>query len=332
MTFANLLYFLLLIPLIPYVVWYILAHKKSQPSLQVPDTHAYIQAPPSWKVYLIHAPFILRVLAWILIVIALARPQTSNDWSNKEVEGIDIMLAMDISTSMLAQDLKPNRVEAAKNVASSFVADRPTDNIGLTFFAGDAFTQCPMTTDHAVVLNLLQNMGCDQVQQGLIQDGTALGMGIANALTRLENSKAKSKVIILLTDGVNNMGDISPLTAAEMAKSLGIRVYTIGVGKNGLAPYPYPVGNSYQIVNLPVEIDEAVLTQIAQATDGQYYRATNNEELKRVYSDIDKLEKSKLKVKEYSKKYECFQMFAIGALISLLLELLLRVLLLRRIP
>lgn len=332
MTFVNLLYLLLLIPVIPYIAWYILRHKKTQPSLRVPDTHAYIQAPMSWKNYLVHAPFVLRVVTWVFLVLALARPQTSNDWSNKEVEGIDIMLAMDISTSMLAQDLKPNRIEAAKNVASAFIADRPTDNIGLTFFAGDAFTQCPMTTDHAVVLNLLQNMGCDQVQQGLIQDGTALGMGVANALTRLENSKAKSKVIILLTDGVNNMGDISPLTAAEMAKSLGIRVYTIGVGKNGLAPYPYPVGNSYQIVNLPVEIDEQVLTQIAQATDGHYYRATNNDELKQVYEDIDKLEKSKLKVKEYSKKYECYQLFATVAFIALLIELLLRILLLRRIP
>lgn len=332
MTFAHLLYLLLLIPLIAYIVWYIIGHKKSQPSMRVPDTHVYMDAPVSWRIYMLHVPFVLRVVAYTAVVLALARPQTSNDWSNKEIEGIDIMLSMDISTSMLAQDLKPNRVDAAKSVAAAFVADRPNDNIGLTFFAGDAFTQCPMTTDHAVVLNLLQNMGCEAVQKGLIQDGTALGMGIANALTRLEGSKAKSKVIILLTDGVNNMGDISPMTAAEIAKSLGVRIYTIGVGKNGLAPYPYPVGNTYQIVNLPVEIDENTLMKIAQMTDGQYYRATNNQELKRVYQDIDKLEKSKLKVREYSKKYECYQWFALVALIAFLLELLLRQTLLRRIP
>lgn len=332
MTFANILYLLLLLPLLAYIVWYIIGHKKTTPSLKVPDTHAYMKLGRTWRVYLVHAPFVLRVLAYLFLVLALARPQTTNDWSNKEVEGIDIMLAMDISTSMLAQDLQPNRVEAAKTVASSFVSDRPTDNIGLTFFAGDAFTQCPMTTDHAVVLRLLREMGCEDVQAGLIADGTALGMGIANALTRLEGSKAKSRVIILLTDGVNNMGDISPLTAAEMAKSLGVRVYTIGVGQNGLAPYPYPVGGTYQMVNLPVEIDEEVLTQIAQITDGHYYRATNNEELKRVYEDIDKLEKSKLKVREYSKKYELYQQFGILALLLLLAELLLRQLLLRRIP
>lgn len=332
MTFANIFYLLLLLPLLAYIVWYIIGHKKTTPSLRVPDTHAYMDAPRSWRIYLIHAPFVLRVISYTMLVLALARPQTTNDWSNKEVEGIDIMLAMDISTSMLAQDLQPNRVEAAKTVASAFVADRETDNIGLTFFAGDAFTQCPMTTDHAVVMHLLHDMGCESVQSGLIADGTALGMGIANALTRLEGSKAKSRVIILLTDGVNNMGDISPLTAAEMAKSLGVRVYTIGVGKNGLAPYPYPVGGTYQMVNLPVEIDEEVLTQIAQMTDGQYYRATNNDELKRVYEDIDKLEKSKLRVREYSKRYEMYQLFGLIGLITLIIELILRQLLLRRIP
>ncbi|MBQ0060556.1 MAG: VWA domain-containing protein [Bacteroidaceae bacterium] len=332
MTFANILYLLLLIPLLAYIAWYIIGNKKTTPSLKVPDTHAYIDAPFSWRVAMIHVPFVLRVFAYVMIVLALCRPQTRTDWSNKEVEGIDIMLAMDISTSMLAQDLKPNRVEAAKQVASSFIANRPTDNIGLTFFAGDAFTQCPMTMDHAVVLNFLKKMGCEDVQRGLIQDGTAMGMGIANALTRLESSKAKSRIIILLTDGVNNLGDISPLTAAEMAKSYGVRVYTIGVGKNGLAPYPYPVGDSYQIVNLPVEIDETTLKQIAQTTDGHFYRATNNEELEKVYEDIDKLEKSRMKVHEFNKKYECFHWFVMAALIALLLELLLRELVLRRIP
>ena len=242
------------------------------------------------------------------------------------------MLAMDISTSMLAEDLKPNRMEAAKNVASSFISDRPNDNIGLTIFAGEAFTQCPMTTDHASLLSLLQNTRTDLVKRGLIEDGTAIGMGLANAVTRLKDSKAKSKVVILLTDGSNNAGEISPLTSAEIAKSLGIRIYTIGVGTNNVAPYPIPVGGGVQYVNIPVEIDGKTLAEIAQKTDGSYYRATNNSELKRIYSDIDKLERSKLNVKKFSKRYEAFQPYAILALLTLLAEILLRMTYFRRIP
>jgi len=242
------------------------------------------------------------------------------------------MLAMDVSTSMLAEDLKPNRIEAAKEVASEFISGRPNDNIGLTIFAGEAFTQCPMTVDHASLLNLLRNVRTDIAARGLIQDGTAIGMGLANAITRLKNSKTKSKVIILLTDGSNNMGDISPMTAAQIAQSMGIRVYTIAVGTNKVAPYPMPVGGTIQYVNIPVDIDTKTLSDIAATTEGNFYRATNTKELKRIYQDIDKLEKTKMNVKKFSKHYEAYQPFAIAAIISLLLEILLRNTMLRRLP
>ena len=267
-----------------------------------------------------------------MIVIVLCRPQTSNSWSDKTIEGIDIMLCVDISTSMLAEDLTPNRIEAAKKVAAEFIAGRPNDNIGLTIFSGESFTQCPMTTDHAVLLNLFQSVSCDMVQRGLMDDGTAIGMGLANSITRLKDSKAKSKVIILLTDGSNNAGDISPLTAAEIAKSFGIRIYTIGVGTNGTARYPYPVGGRIEYINIPVEIDEKTLASIARTTDGEFYRATNNAKLREVYQEIDKLEKTKMNVKQYSKRYEAFALFALLACLFLLLELLLRETILKKIP
>ena len=282
MVFANIEYLFLLLLLIPYIVWYIMKRKNSEATLQISDARVYAHTPKSYKNYLLHVPFVLRIIALILIILVLARPQTTDSWQNSEIEGIDIMLAMDVSTSMLAEDLKPNRLEAAKDVAAEFINGRPNDNIGITLFAGESFTQCPLTVDHAVLLNLLKDMKC-----GLIEDGTAIGMGIANAVTRLKDSKAKSKVIILLTDGVNNKGDISPLTAAEIAKSFGIRVYTIGVGTNGMAPYPYPVGGTVQYVNMPVEIDEKTLTQIAGTTEGNYFRATSNSKLKEVYEEID---------------------------------------------
>ena len=242
------------------------------------------------------------------------------------------MLAMDVSTSMLAEDLNPNRMEAAKAVAAEFISGRPDDNIGLSIFAGEAFTQCPMTTDHMSLLNLLQSVRTDIAARGLIEDGTAIGMGLANAVSRLEKSKAKSKVIILLTDGSNNRGDISPLTAAEIAKSYGIRVYTIGVGTNKVARYPMTIGSSVQYVNVPVEIDTETLSEIASITDGHFYRATNTNELKQIYKDIDKLEKTKMDVKKFSKHYDNFQPFILAALIALLLEILLRTTILRRIP
>lgn len=301
--------------------------KKSQATLQVSDASIYANAPKSYKNYLLHVPFILRIIALVMLIFVLARPQSTDRWQNSEIEGIDIMLAIDVSTSMLAEDLKPNRLEATKDVAASFINGRPNDNIGITIFAGESFTQTPLTVDHTVLSSMVNN-----IATGMIEDGTAIGMGIANAVTRLKDSKAKSKVIILLTDGVNNMGDISPMTAAEIAKSFGIRVYTIGVGTNGTAPYPYPVGNMVQYVNVPVEIDENTLTKIAKTTDANYYRATSNSKLKEVYEEIDKLERTKLNVKEYSNRQEEFRWFAIVALLCILLEVLLRNSILKKLP
>ena len=332
MEFANKEYLFLLLLIIPYLIWYVMYRKKSEPTIRMSDTFAFNYAPKSWRVRLMPLQLVLRIATFTLLVLVLARPQTSNSWKNKSVEGIDIMLAMDVSTSMLAEDLKPNRIEAAKAVASEFIIGRPNDNIGLSIFAGEAFTQCPMTTDHTSLLNLLQNVRTDIAARGLISDGTAIGMGLANAVTRLKASKAKSKVVILLTDGSNNMGDISPMTAAEIAQSLGIRVYTIGVGTNKVAPYPMPVAGGVQYVNMPVEIDTKMLADIAAATEGDFYRATNTAELKKIYNEIDRLEKSKLNVKKFSKRYEAYQPFALAAAITLLLEILLRITVFRRIP
>ena len=331
MEFANKEYLFLLLLMIPYLIWYLMYRKKSEPTMRMSDTRAYRYAPRSWRVTLMPLQLLLRLAVFVLLVLVLARPQTQNSWKNETMEGIDIMLAMDVSTSMLAEDLKPNRIEAAKQVAADFIIGRPNDNIGLTIFAGEAFTQCPMTTDHASLLNLLHNVRTD-IAQRLIEDGTAIGMGLANAVSRLKDSKAKSKVVILLTDGSNNRGDLSPMTAAEIAKSFGIRVYTIGVGTNKVAPYPMPVAGGVQYVNIPVEIDTKMLSDIAAATDGDFYRATNNKELQQIYKEIDKLEKSKLNVKKYSKRYEAYQPYAIAAIILLLLEILLRITVFRKLP
>ncbi len=306
--------------------------KKSEPTMRMSDTFVFRYAPKSLKVRLMPLQMLLRLTAFTFLVLALARPQTSNSWKNRQTEGIDIMLAIDVSTSMLAEDLKPNRLEAAKMVAAEFISGRPDDNIGLTIFAGESFTQCPMTTDHTSLLNLLQNVRADIAARGLISDGTAIGMGLANAVSRLKDSKAKSKVVILLTDGSNNRGDLSPMTSAEIAKSLGIRVYTIGVGTNKVAPYPMPVAGGVQYVNIPVEIDSKTLSEIAAATDGGFYRATNNRELQNIYREIDKLEKSKLNVTQFSKRYEAYQPFALAACLLLLLELLLRLTIFRKLP
>jgi len=332
MVFVHKEYFLLLLLLIPYVLWFFLYRKNDEPTMRTSDTYAYEGAPRSLRQRIANLPMLLRCLAFTCLVFALAQPQTRHAWDKKTVEGIDIMLAMDVSTSMLAEDLRPNRIEAAKEVATEFISGRETDNIGLTIFAGEAFTQCPMTIDHATLLNILNNVRTDIAAKGLIEDGTALGMGLANAVSRLKDSKAKSKVVILLTDGSSNAGDISPLTAAQIAKSLGIRVYTIGVGTNNVAPYPYPVAGGVQYINIRAELDTKTLSEIAQLTEGQFYRATNNQELKKIYQDIDKLEKTKMDVQMYSKRYECYQRFAWAALVLLLLEILLRTTLLRRIP
>ena len=332
MTFANSAYLLLMLLIIPCVIWYVLRGNKRRATLSVPTTSMYAGMRKSWKYYLIHVPFILDMLAIALLSLILARPQTTDRWQDTEIEGIDIMLCVDVSTSMLAEDLKPNRIEAAKQVASEFINGRPNDNIGLTIFAGEAFTQCPMTVDHAVLLNMFQNVSSDIAAKGIIEDGTAIGMGLANAISRLKDSQAKSKVIILLTDGSNNRGEISPMTAAEMAKSFGIRVYTIGVGTNGTAPYPVQGAFGKQYINVAVEIDENVLRQIAQTASGQYYRATSNSKLKEVYEEIDKLERTKLQVKEFSKNQEEYQPLALALILSILLSILLKQTVLRTIP
>ena len=332
MTFANSAYLLLMLLVIPCVIWYVLRGRKRRAAMSVPTVSMYGGMRKSWKYYLLHVPFILEMAAIVLLSLILARPQTTDRWQDTEIEGIDIMLAVDVSTSMLAEDLKPNRIEAAKQVASEFINGRPNDNIGLTIFAGEAFTQCPMTVDHAILLNMFQNVSSDIAAKGIIEDGTAIGMGLANAISRLKDSQAKSKVIILLTDGSNNRGEISPTTAAEMAKSFGIRVYTIGVGTNGTAPYPVQTAYGKQYVNIAVEIDENVLRQIAQTANGQYYRATSNSKLKEVYDEIDKLERTKLQVKEFSKNQEEYQTLALALLLCLLAAILLKQTVLRTIP
>lgn len=328
MVFANPNYLYLLLLLVPMAAWYLYKLRRSQASLQVSTSAPFkVAAATSWKVYLRHVPFALRLAAVALLIIVLARPQSTNSWQNSSTEGIDIMLAMDISSSMLAQDLKPNRLEASKDVAASFINGRPNDNIGLVVFAAESFTQCPLTTDHTVLLNLFKD-----IQPGMIQDGTSIGLGLANAVSRIKDSQAKSKVIILLTDGVNNAGEIAPVTAAEIAKTFGIRVYTIGVGTRGEAPYPFQTAFGIQYQNVPVEIDEPTLKQIASTTGGQYFRATDNASLKEIYSEIDQMEKTKISVQQFSKKQEEYKNWALLVFALLVVELLLRNTLLRNIP
>ena len=329
MEFKNPLFFLLLLVLVPYIVWYVLRFKQSLPSLKVPDTTKYVTVPKTFRLYLMHLPFLLRIILVSLVVCILARPQSRHSWSNTDVEGIDIMLAVDVSTSMLAQDFKPNRVEALKEIAQRFIEKRPNDNMGLTMFAGEAYTQCPLTTDHTVLMTLYNSVDCNMAARGIIDDGTAIGDGIMNAILRLKESQAKSKVIILLTDGVNNSGNISPQTAAEIAKKYGIRIYTIGIGRNGMAPYPLPTGGTAM---LPVEIDEETMTKISTETGGQYFRAQKNAELDAIYQDIDKMERTKFNVKQFSRRGELYQPFALAALVALLLEILLRTVVLKRLP
>ncbi len=329
MIFSQIGYLLLFIPLIAYVVWYLFMGKRLKPSMKVSTTLPFAKDVKSFRNYLVHVPFALRVLSLALLIIVLARPQLTSEWEERDVEGIDIMLATDVSTSMLAMDLEPNRLEAAKEVAQDFIAGRKDDNIGLTIFAGESFTQCPLTIDHIALANMLSAIDCDIAAKGIIADGTAIGMGIANSVSRLKDSKAVSKVIILLTDGINNRGEITPEAAADMAKEFGIRIYTIGVGTDKKeAPYPTPYGT----MNVPVEIDEKTLENIAEATGGEYFRATDKESLRQIYSEIDKLERTKLNVQQYQEYEELYQIFALFAVLSLMLELLLRYTILRRIP
>lgn len=327
LVFANYGFLFLLILLIPLVVWYILKHNRMKPSIQVSATEHLSQLGDTWKVKMRHSTFVIRVLALIFLILVLARPQSINNLRSETSEGIDIMLALDLSSSMLARDFHPDRLEAAKDVAIEFISGRPSDRIGLTVFSAESFTQCPLTIDHAVLINLLKDL-----KSGMIEDGTAIGLGLATAVSRLKESEGKSKVIILLTDGVNNRGSIAPVTAAEIAKTFGIRVYTVGVGTHGTAPYPIETPFGLQFQNMEVEIDEAVLTDIAKMTDGKYFRATNNEKLRDIYLEIDKLEKSKIEISEYSKRTEEYLWFAIIAGLLLALELILRFTIVRTIP
>lgn len=325
--FANpgYLWGLLVLPII--IVYYIFRHSKSNASLQVSSLIGFQDAPKSWKVYLRHLLLVLRILTIALLILVLARPQSTSSWENVSTEGIDIILALDISSSMLAEDFKPNRLEASKEVAMEFIAGRPDDRIGLIVFSGESFTQCPLTTDHAVLMNLFQD-----IQSGMIEDGTAIGLGLANSVSRLKESNVKSKVIILLTDGVNNQGEIAPLTAAEIAHTFGIRVYTVGVGTIGTAPYPFKTAFGIQYQNVPVKIDEEVLREIANLTDGKYFRAINNAKLREIYKEIDLLEKSKIEVREVSRKTEEFFLWALIAMLLLSLEIILRLTVLRTNP
>ncbi len=318
-TYAEPLYLWLLLLVPGMMAFYVLRQQKTSASLHMPGLDQFGNTGTTFRHYLRHILFALRMLAVALLIIILARPQKTDRFQNVTTEGIDIMLALDISGSMLARDFKPDRLEASKNVATEFISGRPYDRLGLVVFSGESFTQCPLTTDHAVLINLMR-----EIQSGMIEDGTAIGNGLATAINRIRDSEAISKVIILLTDGVNNRGDIAPSTAADIAKTYGIRVYTIGVGTMGTAPYPVqtPFGVQYQ--NMPVEIDEAILKDIATKTGGSYFRATDNDKLVQVYGEIDKLEKSKIDVRQFTRKEEKFLLPAIFAFILLALEALLR--------
>ena len=273
-----------------------------------------------------HLPFILRIAALSLIIIALARPRSSSEMEKVDTEGIDITLAMDVSTSMLARDFTPDRINAAKDIAIEFISQRPSDRIGIVVFAGESYTQCPLTTDRSTLINLMK-----EVQTDLIEDGTAIGNGLATAVARMMDSDAKSRVVILLTDGVNNSGEIAPQTAAEIASTYGIRVYTIGVGANGTAPYPVmtPWGVEMQKVN--VEIDEELLKNIAETTGGRYFRATDNTKLAEIYTEINKMEKARTTIDSFPVYKELFTKYAVAALMLLLLEMLVTILL-KRLP
>ncbi len=319
------LYLLLIIPVL--IVWYWFKHNKRKADIQFSSTEVFENTKKSAKQYLYHSLFVLRLLIIILLIIAFARPQTTLSRQDITIEGIDIVMALDVSGSMLAQDLKPDRLEAAKNVASDFFDGRPNDRIGLVIFSGETFTQCPLTTDHRVIKNLFKD-----IKSGMIEDGTAIGDGLATAVNRLKDSKAISKVIILLTDGVNNAGSLDPLSAAEIAKIYGVRIYTIGVGSMGTAPYPVqtPYGLRYQ--DMEVKIDEDLLKEVADMTDGKYFRATSNKKLKDIYEEIDKMEKSKIDVTEFRKKKEEFLPLAFIALGLFILEILLRNTIFRTLP
>ena len=318
-------YFLLTIVSIAFIIYFLFKKRKQFTAISFSSTKILSQK-SNYKKRIIRLPLFLRIIASIFIIFALSRPQSTNNWQENTTEGIDVIMAIDISGSMLAEDLKPNRLEAAKNVAIDFISNRSNDRIGLVVFSGESFTQCPLTTDQTVLVNLFKD-----IKSGMVDDGTALGMGIATSVNRLKESDAKSKVIVLVTDGVNNSGEIAPLTAAELCKSFGIRIYTIGIGTLGLAPYPFqtPFGIQYQDVE--VKIDEKTLQDIAMITKGKFFRATNNSSLKKIYDEIDLLEKSKIKVTEFSKKKEEFRLFLYVPFLLLIVSYILENTILKRL-
>lgn len=320
------LLWLLAIPLLLVALYVYRELSGRQPHMRVSSVDPWRQGGVSVLSYVRHLPFVLRTAALCLIVVAVARPRSSTEVERVDTEGIDIVLAMDVSTSMLARDFQPDRISAAKDIAIEFIAQRPSDRMGIVVFAGESYTQCPLTTDRATLINLMK-----EVQTDLIEDGTAIGNGLATAVARMMDSDAKSRVVILLTDGVNNMGEVSPESAADIAQTYGIRVYTIGVGANGTAPYPVMTPWGVEERQVEVEIDEALLQQIAQTTGGKYFRATDNTKLSQIYSEINKMEKARTTIDSFPIYKELFGKYALAALLCLLMELILR-LVIRRLP
>ena len=321
------LLWLMVVPALMVVHYIWLEIAKRHPHLRVSTAVPWTMTGVPFMAVFRHVPFVLRTAALVLIVIAIARPRTSEQMEKIDTEGIDIVLAMDVSTSMLARDLTPDRISASKDIAIEFISQRPSDRMGIVVFAGESFTQCPLTTDRATLINLMK-----EVQTDLIEDGTAIGNGLATAIARMKDSDAKSRVVILLTDGVNNRGEISPQMAAEIAKTYGVRVYTIGVGKEGMAPYPVMTPWGVEVQNVKVEIDEKLLSEIAESTGGRYFRATDNTKLAEIYSEINKMEKARTTVDSFPVYKELFGTYALLALLALLLELLLNWFVIRRLP
>ena len=311
--------------LVLHYIWKELSGRKAH--MRVSTSVPWTLKGRSFMVFFRHVPFLLRIFALAMIIVAIARPRSSQDMEKIDTEGIDIVLAMDVSTSMLARDFTPDRISASKDIAIEFISQRPSDRMGIVVFAGESFTQCPLTTDRATLINMMK-----EVQTDLIEDGTAIGNGLATAVARIKDSDAKSRVIILLTDGVNNRGEITPQMAAEIAKTYGIRVYTIGVGANGMAPYPVMTPWGVEVQNVKVEIDEELLSGIAEATGGRYFRATDNTKLAEIYSEINKMEKARTTVDSFPVYKELFGLYALLALLALLLELLLNWFVIRRLP
>lgn len=334
LTFYSPGYFWLLVVAAIMLLWYFLWRRKAEPSLRFGSISPLRRLSPTWRVRLRHLPALLRIAAVVLLIVCLARPQTSREFTHRETEGIDVMIAMDISTSMLTPDINPNRLSAAKQVAIDFISKRPNDNIGLTLFGGEAFTQCPLTLNHAMLLQLFGQVSCDLQMNGTIAPGTAIGMGLASSLTHLQSSRSKSKVVILLTDGENNAGEISPLTAAEAAVSEKVRVYTILVGSDGPVEQDVarlPNGEVYR-ASVENASEPDVLQEIARVTHGKFYKATSRDQLRAIYADIDRLEKTKMKVSAYGRRFEAYQPLALLMFVLLLVESFVRIVVLRRIP